>query len=69
MTIDLAARLKSYLHAFSKSAKELLGLDRPHSYRPEVHYMRGPGPKWRAIHGDPRRAPAGTTRRGGSRTL
>ena len=21
------------------------------SYRPEQHYMRGPGPKWRAKHG------------------
>ena len=21
------------------------------SYRPERHYMRGPGPKWRAKHG------------------
>ena len=21
------------------------------SYRPELHYMRGPGPKWRAKHG------------------
>jgi len=21
-------------------------------YRPELHYMRGPGPKWRAKHGD-----------------
>jgi hypothetical protein len=20
-------------------------------YRPELHYMRGPGPKWRARHG------------------
>ena len=20
------------------------------SYRPELHYMRGPGPKWRAKH-------------------
>ena len=20
-------------------------------YRPEAHYMRGPGPKWRAKHG------------------
>jgi hypothetical protein len=19
-------------------------------YRPELHYMRGPGPKWRAVH-------------------
>jgi len=21
------------------------------SYRPELHYMRGPGPKWREKHG------------------
>jgi hypothetical protein len=23
------------------------------TYRPELHYMRGPGPKWRAKHGQP----------------
>jgi hypothetical protein len=23
------------------------------SYRPERHYMRGPGPQWRAKHGAP----------------
>ena len=22
-------------------------------YRPELHYMRGPGPKWRAKHAQP----------------
>jgi hypothetical protein len=22
-------------------------------YRPELHYMRGPGPKWREAHGAP----------------
>ncbi len=22
------------------------------SYRPELHYMRGPGPRWRAAHPD-----------------
>ena len=22
-------------------------------YRPELHYMRGPGPKWREKHGSP----------------
>ncbi len=22
-------------------------------YRPELHYMRGPGPKWRERHGNP----------------
>jgi hypothetical protein len=24
-------------------------------YRPELHYMRGPGPKWRALHVQVRR--------------
>ena len=24
-------------------------------YRPELHYMRGPGPKWREKHGGARR--------------
>jgi len=23
-----------------------------HPYRPEFHYMRGPGPKWREKHSD-----------------
>jgi hypothetical protein len=27
-------------------------------YRPEAHYMRGPGPKWRAAHASPRDPPA-----------
>jgi len=35
------------------------------SYRPELHYMRGPGPKWRAKHAaEPNETPAlarGTT--------
>ena len=26
------------------------------SYRPELHYMRGPGPKWRAKHAPAREA-------------
>jgi hypothetical protein len=33
-------------------------------YRPELHYMRGPGPKWRAKHGISGASPAvppGTT--------
>jgi hypothetical protein len=28
------------------------------SYRPELHYMRGPGPKWHAKHDLPRAAKA-----------
>ena len=27
-----------------------LAMDVRGSYRPELHYMRGPGPKWRAKH-------------------
>jgi hypothetical protein len=26
------------------------------SYRPELHYMRGPGPKWREKHAPTRRS-------------
>jgi hypothetical protein len=28
----------------------LFAIDPGNSYRPEVHYMRGPGPKWREKH-------------------
>ena len=27
------------------------------SYRPELHYMRGPGPAWRAKYGNPHNRP------------
>lgn len=39
---DLAAELGELLR---KIAQALLD-----PYRPELHYMRGPGPKWRAKH-------------------
>ena len=29
------------------------------TYRPELHYMRGPGPKWREKHGAPQTARSG----------
>lgn len=29
------------------------------TYRPELHYMRGPGPKWREKHGLPGKADIG----------
>lgn len=37
-------------------AKAVRGLQRSlaeggNSYRPDLHYMRGPGPKWRAKYG------------------
>ena len=37
---------------FSRDVAELVGALRSlvDHYRPEQHYMRGPGPKWRAKH-------------------
>ena len=43
----LAADLADLLHIVAKALFD--------PYRPERHYMRGPGPKWHAKH-DPRRA-------------
>jgi hypothetical protein len=34
---------------FARVVRNLI-LDVRDCYRPEVHYMRGPGPKWRAKH-------------------
>ncbi len=39
----LAAALAVLWRAFCRDAFD--------PYRPELHYMRGPGPKWRAKHG------------------
>jgi hypothetical protein len=38
--------------ALSRDVAELVGALRSliDPYRPELHYMRGPGPKWRAKH-------------------
>jgi hypothetical protein len=33
-----------------KTVVHNLIMDVRDSYRPELHYMRGPGPKWRAKH-------------------
>jgi len=40
---------------FSRDVAELVGVLRSlvDHYRPELHYMRGPGPKWRAKHAQP----------------
>ncbi|MFL6834796.1 MAG: hypothetical protein ACJ8F0_19620 [Xanthobacteraceae bacterium] len=55
-TRKLAARKNPALVAdiaelFRNLAKALFD-----SYRPELHYMRGPGPKWHAKHDLPRAA-------------
>jgi hypothetical protein len=43
------------LLALLTAAARLLAILPPNVYRPEAHYMRGPGPKWREKHGTPHR--------------
>ncbi|MEK9278262.1 MULTISPECIES: hypothetical protein [unclassified Bradyrhizobium] len=40
---SLVAEIKSFWKGFFATAFN--------PYRPELHYMRGPGPAWRAKHG------------------
>lgn len=53
--IDPSA-LSGFAHKTAESASDFasvvhnLIMDVRDSYRPELHYMRGPGPKWRAKH-------------------
>jgi len=54
MRIIDAKTLSGFAHKSAESVSDVasvvrnLILDVRDSYRPEVHYMRGPGPKWRA---------------------
>jgi hypothetical protein len=41
-TADSACDLANVIHNLIMEVRD--------SYRPELHYMRGPGPKWRAKH-------------------
>jgi hypothetical protein len=43
------ARSHALLSEIVRSAGDLIR-DLSNPYRPERHYMRGPGPKWRARH-------------------
>ena len=51
-----ATALSSFARKTAESASDVasvvrnLIMDMRDSYRPELHYMRGPGPKWRAKH-------------------
>lgn len=38
------------LHALTRLLT-MFGNEPVRAYRPEAHYMRGPGPAWRAKHG------------------
>ncbi|SED16277.1 hypothetical protein SAMN05444164_3912 [Bradyrhizobium erythrophlei] len=54
-SIDATA-LSGFARKTAESASDFAGvvhnlvMDVRDSYRPELHYMRGPGPKWRAKH-------------------
>jgi hypothetical protein len=48
-----AARLAPRLRATVTQAWRTVTHDLFDPYRPELHYMRGPGPKWRAKHATP----------------
>ncbi|WP_074128576.1 hypothetical protein [Bradyrhizobium sp. NAS96.2] len=56
MRIMDATALSAFARRTAESASDFasvvrnLILDVRDSYRPELHYMRGPGPKWRAKH-------------------
>ena len=56
MRIMGATALSGFARRTAESASDFasvvrnLIMDVRDSYRPELHYMRGPGPKWRAKH-------------------
>ena len=56
MRIMSAIALSGFARRTAESASDFanvvhnLFMDVRDSYRPELHYMRGPGPKWRAKH-------------------
>jgi hypothetical protein len=56
MRIMDATALSGFVRKTAESASDFasvvhnLIMDVRDSYRPELHYMRGPGPKWRAKH-------------------
>jgi hypothetical protein len=47
MTVAPTGRIQTFCRAAAR-LRELSALT--DSYRPELHYMRGPGPKWRERH-------------------
>jgi len=56
MSIIDATALSGFTRKAAESASNFVSvvhnliMDVRDSYRPELHYMRGPGPKWRAKH-------------------
>ncbi len=49
----LLPRPFAFVGSFFSGLWQELTRDAIRPYRPELHYMRGPGPAWRAKHGLP----------------
>ena len=49
MLITQPSSLLQYLNVIMVQCHRLIRIA-GYPYRPELHYMRGPGPKWRAKH-------------------
>ncbi len=49
MAVALTGGIQTFRHAAAK-LRGLIAGALTDSYRPELHYMRGPGPKWREQH-------------------
>jgi hypothetical protein len=49
MTVALIGHTQTFRRAAAK-LRDLIPSALTNSYRPELHYMRGPGPKWRERH-------------------
>ena len=47
------ASVIGWMRSLLAHAVELLTISPAHTYHPEAHYMRGPGPKWREKHAPP----------------
>jgi len=50
-THAIPAPASGWLSRAAGEVKSRLGRLLPSPYRPELHYMRGPGPAWRAKYG------------------
>ena len=48
--VPLIASYLQRVRSVLAQAAAILAIDPARTYRPEAHYMRGPGPKWRAKH-------------------
>jgi hypothetical protein len=50
LELNMTQRRKEMYHLLSSFVSAVSQLWKATAYRPERHYMRGPGPKWHAKH-------------------